>query len=224
MKFNMFSSLPLSYGFMALLFSTLLSTANSAGLDQEAIERGKHLTGACIACHQVNGSGMSIPGAETWPRLAGLDRDYIAAQLKAIKEGTRASPTMAPFASILSEAQMLDVGSYYASLPAVQLPIMKAEKALLDHGEKLANQGDMARGILPCASCHGPGNQGMGSMYPALAGQYPGYITQQLKAWKSGARKNDPANLMGAVAANLDDKDIQAVSAWMANLPIKANQ
>ena len=61
-------------------------------------------------------------------------------------------------------------------------------------------------------------------MYPALAGQYPGYITQQLKAWKSGARKNDPANLMGAVAANLDDKDIQAVSAWMANLPIKANQ
>ena len=224
MKLNKFNQLPLSRGFVFLAFSILLSTAHSAGLDQEAIERGKKLTGACIACHQVNGSGMSIPGAESWPRLAGLDRDYIAAQLKAIKEGTRASPTMAPFASILSEEQMLDVGSYYARLPAVQLPINKADKALLEHGEKLANQGDMARGILPCASCHGPGNQGIGPMYPALAGQHPAYITQQLKAWKNGARKNDPANLMGAVAANLDDKDIQAVSAWMANLPVKASQ
>lgn len=224
MRLKKFFQLPLLCSFSVLALSVSVSSVFAAGIDAEAIERGKKLTGACVACHQVDGSGMSVPGAETWPRLAGLDADYIAAQLKAIKEGTRKSPTMVTFASILTDEQMKDVGQYYASLNAPQIPGVKADPELLAHGEKLASQGDMTRGILPCASCHGPGNQGLGPMYPGIAGQYSGYITQQLNNWKNGGRKNDPSNLMGAVAVNLDDKDIQAVSAWMANQPVAASK
>ena len=72
---------------------------------------------ACVACHGQNLSGRE-PGI---PGLLGLRADYISAQLGAWRYGTRtatAPDCMQLIASSLSEAEVLAVSSWLASLPA----------------------------------------------------------------------------------------------------------
>lgn len=216
--------LPLFRTALALGLASSVSATWAAELDPQAIERGKTASQTCVACHQADGSGLAVPGAEPWPRIAGMDRDYMYAQLLAVKEGTRQSVTMTPFVNMLTEEQLKDVATYYASLPAPKITFPEVDEELLKHGEKLATKGDWDRYIVACASCHGVGSQGNGSVFPALAGQHPAYITQQIGAWKKGTRKNDPQNLMGAIAERLNDRDIEAVSAWLARQPVAAAQ
>ena len=204
-----------SIGFMG---STL-----AAQLDAAAIERGKAASATCVACHQADGSGMAVPGAEAWPRIAGLDRDYMYSQLQAIRQGTRVSVSMAPFVAMFTDEQLHDVVTYYASLPAPQVPVPEVDPELLKHGEKLATKGDWDRYIIACASCHGVGNRGNGSIFPTLAGQHPAYITQQINAWKKGTRHNDPQGLMKAIADRLNERDIEAVSAWLARQAVNVS-
>lgn len=197
----------------ALLFTAQLAFADS---QSDAIERGKALAATCNACHQPNGGGMNIPNGESWPRLAGLNASYMTQQLKAFKSGTRKNASMAPFANMLNDTQMQDVSLYFASLPIPATNYQESDKALLAHGKKLAERGDWDRYIVACSSCHGADNQGVGTTFPALAGQHAGYIEQQLKAWKNGNRSNDPQQLMANIAERLNDNDIKAVAAWLA--------
>lgn len=213
-----------SFFLLALCFSfySPISYADSTALNPQAIERGKTSSALCATCHQANGSGMDLPQGESWPRLAGLNRDYLIAQVTAFKVGTRQSPTMTPFAHMLNEEQLYDVASYYASLPAPAVAAPTADAALLAHGKKLALVGDWDRYIVPCQSCHGEGNRGHGAIFPGIAGQQPSYIAQQLTAWQQGSRSNDAQHLMGAIAARLTSHDIAAVSAWLATQPAQS--
>lgn len=205
-------------GGAALVLTAVMSPAALAQDDAAAIERGKNAAMVCIACHQANGGGMSIPGGESWPRLAGQDRDYLVAQLKAFKDGTRDNISMKPFSMMLNDDQMMDVAIYFESLPfpdTINVTV-NADEALLEHGQKLVEHGDWDRYIVSCQSCHGPGSQGVGHFFPNIAGQHEGYIAAQLKHWQDGSRKNDPQDLMGSIARRMNDRDIQAVSAWLA--------
>jgi cytochrome c553 len=66
----------------------------------------------CYACHGLNGvSGMSL-----YPNLAGQKEAYLAAQLRAFRDGSRKNPIMSLIAAHLSAAQMKDVAAYFASL------------------------------------------------------------------------------------------------------------
>ncbi|PKM12057.1 MAG: cytochrome c4 [Gammaproteobacteria bacterium HGW-Gammaproteobacteria-3] len=65
-----------------------------------------------------------------------------------------------------------------------------------------------------CTACHGPqGNSGNGQ-FPSLAGQQALYLEAQIKAFKEGARKNP---MMGAIAAGLNDEDIDNLAAYYAS-------
>ncbi len=66
-----------------------------------------------------------------------------------------------------------------------------------------------------CAACHGANGISAIPMYPNLAGQKEAYMVKQLKAFKSGERK-DP--VMSAMAMPLSDADIANVSAYFASL------
>lgn len=205
---------PLLLTFSALVLTAQLAIAENT--NKAAIERGKALSATCNACHQSNGGGMNIPGGESWPRLAGLHANYLAAQLHAFKQGSRKSPSMTPFANMLNDAQIDDIAQYYASLAAPATNHTETNADLLAHGKKLAEQGDWDRYIVPCASCHGENNLGNGAIFPALAGQHAGYIEQQLHAWQNGNRKNDPQQLMSSIAQRLSANDIKAVATWLA--------
>lgn len=202
----------------------VLASVNAAELDTAAIERGQTAAVTCVACHQADGSGMNIPGGESWPRLAGLEQQYLVAQLQAFKDGSRNSASMLPFAMMLSDEQVVDVAAYYASLPIPAITPPEVDEAVLEHGRKLATQGDWDRYIVACVSCHGIGNQGNGAVFPGLAGQQPAYIAQQIKAWQNGTRTNDPQQLMAAIAKRMNDDDIAAVSAWLATQPAKGQE
>lgn len=180
--------------------------------------RGADVANLCTACHQADGSGMNMQDGESWPRLAGLNAEYFAKQLRDIKKGTRMSPTMTPFVNMLNDQQIADVATYYSELqPTTGKGGENADEGTLKRGEQLAERGDWSQYIVSCKSCHGPGNRGAGDVFPGIAGQHAGYIKAQLKAWKEGARKNDPQDLMGSIARRMSDDDIHAVAVWLAN-------
>ena len=67
-----------------------------------------------------------------------------------------------------------------------------------------------------CAACHGP--QGVSSipLNANLAGQVPGYIEMQLKAFKSGERTNV---IMAGQAGILSEEDMADLDAYYSSLP-----
>jgi cytochrome c553 len=77
-------------------------------------------------------------------------------------------------------------------------------------------QGDASAGATkaaPCVACHGAGGNSSMPAWPNLASQGSAYIARQLKAFKSGERKNP---IMQAQAANLSDADIADLAAYMS--------
>ena len=67
-----------------------------------------------------------------------------------------------------------------------------------------------------CNGCHGANGIGLNGTYPNLAGQHADYIVKQLKAFKSGSRKNA---LMSPMAAALSEQDMADIAAHFAGLP-----
>ena len=207
----------------ALGLSLLASATAFSAAAQTVPDPAKGQTDAalCAACHQADGSGMNIPNADSWPRLAGLDADYMVQQLQDFKSGKRQNASMQPFAQMLDEQQMINISAWFASLPAPVLASnadsYSAEQ--LARGEQLAIIGDWDNYIVPCSSCHGPDNLGAGTVFPAIAGQHFGYIRDQLQNWQQEQRDNDPQQLMAAIAKRMTNDDIQAVAAWLSTQP-----
>lgn len=72
---------------------------------------GKTKAAACASCHGEDGNSDNA----MFPRLAGQYESYLVRCLQEYKSGVRANAMMSGFASSLSEADMLDIGAYYAS-------------------------------------------------------------------------------------------------------------
>jgi len=70
--------------------------------------------------------------------------------------------------------------------------------------------------IPACSGCHSPNGAGIPAQYPRLAGQHADYAEAQLVAFRSGARGNNP--VMTGVAAKLNDREIKALSDYIAGL------
>ena len=83
-------------------------------------------------------------------------------------------------------------------------------------GEKIYRGGIADRNIAACAACHSPNGAGIPAQYPRLAGQHAAYTEAQLKAFRDGVRKNNLQ--MTGVAAKLNDREIKAVSDYIAGL------
>lgn len=78
--------------------------------------------------------------------------------------------------------------------------------------------GDVAAGkakSVTCAGCHGANGISNNPLWPNLAGQKAAYLVKQLKAFRSGTRK-DP--LMDSTAKGLSDADIENLAAYYSSL------
>ena len=80
-----------------------------------------------------------------------------------------------------------------------------AGKALVTGGGK----------IPPCATCHGGDLKGSDSV-PHIIGRSPSYMFRQMYDVKNGARSGPHAALMKEVVANLDDREMLAIAAYLA--------
>lgn len=168
---------------------------------------------ACATCH-----GSMGQGALNIPRLAGISSGYLVKQLHDFKRGLRINSSMQYVVSKLTDTEMAALGAYYASLAAP--PSSKASLGGdLDRGRALALEGDWSVNVPACFSCHGSLGWGVDDTFPAIAGQHPAYIHSQLADWKSGRRVNSPLGLMHSIAQSLSEKDIRAVSDFLATLP-----
>jgi cytochrome c553 len=69
-----------------------------------------------------------------------------------------------------------------------------------------------------CATCHGPKGMATMPMTPHLAGQPEGYLSEQLKAYRSGKRQHE---IMSLMAKPLSDDDIANLAAWYGSLRVE---
>ncbi|MFB4202734.1 cytochrome c [Arhodomonas sp. KWT2] len=90
-----------------------------------------------------------------------------------------------------------------------------------DHpqGRRIAQDGLWEQGVPACTTCHGPDGRGVGSVFPPLAGQHANYLRNQIEAWQSGDRHDDPHGLMASVAGRLEADQAAAVAEYFAALP-----
>lgn len=200
---------------LAILLSAGLASAQpqeSAILGDAAAGEGK--SAVCGACHGADGNSALA----MYPKLAGQNESYIARQLTQFKSGKRENAIMMPFASMLSEQDMHDVGAYFATKQATP---GEADEAYVKRGQQLYRAGDSKLGVPACMACHGPAGRGMaGSAYPQLAGQWTEYVSAKLTEWRGGTLWGDDehARIMPDIANRLSDADIAALASYMQGL------
>lgn len=161
---------------------------------------GRKRAADCAACHGAEG----ISPNDTWPNLAGQSAAYLARILAAYKSGDQKDVAMTPLAQALSDSDIQNLAAFYAGLDCDAPPIKPTA------GDAAAGK-DLARN---CAACHGATGIASNPAWPSLAGQRAGYLTNVLKAFRAGLRK-DPM-MTGAVRA-LSDADIANLAAYFAS-------
>ncbi len=182
------------------------------------VAKGQEIAGkVCAACHGPDGnSPLSVN-----PSLAGQHPEYLYKQLgnfksKNGKPAERNNPIMAGNAAALSDDDMKNVAAYYSS--QTPRPRTARDPELVKQGQLIFRGGIAAKGVAACASCHSPNGAGLPAQFPRVAGQHAEYTAAQLKAFRAGERKNDLNSMMRTVAGKLSDREIAAVSEYIAGL------
>jgi cytochrome c553 len=168
---------------------------------------------ACLPCH--GGGAAAAPGAPAFPTLDGQHAAYLDKQLREYKSGKRKSAIMAPLIAALKKQQISAMAAHFASQTPARAAVANPELAA--RGKVVYEEGNRATGVPACVGCHLPAGAGH-QRYPRLAGQRQAYIVQQLAEFKSGARSNDRAHVMRAVAGRLTDEESRAVAEYLAGL------
>jgi cytochrome c553 len=164
---------------------------------------------ACAACH---GGATAAPA---FPTLDGQQAAYLDKQLREYKAGKRKSTIMAPVIATLKKQQIPAMVAHFAGQTPARSAMENPE--LAGRGKTLYEDGNRRTGVPGCVGCHQANGAGY-QKYPRLAGQRQAYTVQQLTDFKSGARTNDRAHVMRAVAGRLTDDDIKAVAEYLAGL------
>ncbi len=178
------------------------------GAEQGNVEAGKQKSATCAGCHGADGNSAQ----SAFPRIAGLNANYLSLQLHAFKTGRRKSDIMQGMVAALSEQDMADLTVYFSKQkmrPTRFWPrVLSLQlRANLEIGTSLYQQN--------CARCHGLTGRGQG-IFPALAGQYPDYAVAQMAAFKSGNRNQH--SIMRDVAKGLSDDDLRLIADYLAGL------
>jgi len=160
----------------------------------------------CSMCHGAQ--GMSESGA---PNLAGQYPEVVAKQLHDYKRGDRSSAIMQALAQKLSDRDILDIASYYDSLPRPKVAALPADGPGVP---ALVRRGDPLRNIVPCAACHGASEHKLGA--PWLDGMPKAYLLAELRDFASGARRNDSFGQMRNMVRTLTPQELDGVAEFYA--------
>jgi cbb3-type cytochrome c oxidase subunit III len=177
---------------------------------QAAIAAGEDRALLCQYCHGSDGNSLK----PEVPNLAGQNASYLLEQIDKFATGERDDYVMTPLAANFSPEDKVNLAIFYYSQPV--------KKQNID--AKLAAKGKSLFYDV-CSNCHGA--QGRGNQKLArLAGQQSVYVASVLKAFRDNA--NNPAVkadaerrsiVMEGIAKDLSDAQIEAVAAYVAQLP-----
>lgn len=184
--------------------------AQGQGQQASADQTAQKVAGSiCAACHGPTGASTS----PLFPVLAGQQELYLAAQLRAFKAKTRgekdAHDYMWGMATLLDESVIDGLARHYAAqTPAPGTP---GAPALVARGKLLFEQGEPARQVVACQSCHGADAQG-NTIFPRLAGQHAEYVVRQLEVIQNKFRESP---IMHGVIKDLDADAMKAIAEYV---------
>lgn len=113
-----------------------------------------------------------------------------------------------PFVKSLFVAMMA-----VSSLAVAAAEEQKAVKADPAKGEAIYTNGDTARNIPACVSCHGAAGNSTIVQNPKLSAQHEAYTHKQLVEFK-GADRSNP--IMSSIAKGLSDEEAKNIAAYLA--------
>lgn len=172
------------------------------------VQAGRERAQPCLACHGAQGLSQ-MPGV---PSLAGNGDQFLQWQLVFFRSGRRKNEVMNAMAAPLSDADIRNLGAYFATLPPSETSAMSAaDPAKVARGQAITEERH-------CAACHTDSYAGAAAA-PRLARQRPDYLTKALTDYRSGTRPSLGLAAMTEAAAGLDDTDIESVAQFLATLP-----
>ncbi|HTT36368.1 MAG TPA: c-type cytochrome [Burkholderiales bacterium] len=199
---------------VVLVCAALIAIPAQAGRTSPGDQAARLAERVCAACHGPEGRSIS----PAFPRLGGQPAAYLEAQLQAFHDRTRDDPPaqgyMWGMTSQLDQEMIRGLAAYYASRPAPALASV-ADRALLEKGKAIYEQGLPTQRVPACATCHGAQGEGNGTT-ARLAGQHAEYLAKQLRYFGAELRNNDP--VMPQVCSNLTAEQMQAVAAYASSL------
>jgi cytochrome c553 len=162
---------------------------------------GNAAAAACAGCH--GDKGISTNPAT--PSLAGQDAQYMAAALRAYKDGVRSDETMKGVAASLDEPAVKNLAAFYANQQPqptnVRKPLTTAEWAQR------------------CDRCHGVNGNSTDPRLPALAAQRVEYLEKTLNAYRTGERKSPQ---MAAMSEGLTEADVENLATYYSHQKARA--
>jgi cytochrome c553 len=170
--------------------------------------RGAAIATTCNNCHGANG----ISADAVFPNLAGQSVAALYKQLEDYKSGKRDPMVMGVFVAPLSQQQLLDLATHFASFPNPYARAVTPPGSVDPGARNLIEVGSPLRGIASCAACHGP--LGFTPGAPELRGQQRAYLEEQMQAFKAGNRHNDISEQMRSVARELTNDEIARLAAY----------
>ena len=198
------------------LFATLVASAQDEAIPSfKSVDSIEARVQGCVTCHGESGQGTQNG---YHPRIAGKPARYLYNQLIAFRDGTRKYPPMNYLVAYLPDAYLKEMADHFAAQRPAFAPkeASQLDAATIERGKAIATVGDPARAIPPCIACHGAGLTGMEPGIPGLVGLRSAYITAQLTRWRVGDRGAADPDCMKRIATRLSEKDVAAVSGWLA--------
>ena len=172
---------------------------------------GREKSQLCQGCHGEYG----VSTEPLIPKLAGQYARYIAKELRNYQAGTRSHQIMNAMAATISDDDLADVASYFASQKK-----MKGDGSADNQlGKELFLHGDLSKMRLACVNCHGVSGKGLApkiSMFPVIGGQHKDYIRRQLVNFRDGYRTNSPNGIMNRIASSLTDTEIESLAEFVS--------
>jgi len=96
-----------------LMLGAIAGTADAATPQDTIRLHQRALAAMCANCHGTE--GRTVDGSAI-PSLAGMPREYMVAQMKAFREGSRPATVMQQLTKGLTDQQIETVSTYFSSL------------------------------------------------------------------------------------------------------------
>jgi len=199
------------------LYLVLVFLPNFVSADEASIEAGKQKAMVCSSCH-----GLINSNNPEWPNLSQQSKKYLVEQLRAFRDGVRKNALMSPMAMGLSDQDIIDLASYYNSIPSKKGKIQASDK-VIKLGQDIYRGGIEKRDIPACISCHGPKGLGIDRAgYPKISGQHSVYIFNRLKSYKDGYDDRNSISknfsIMSTISFKLSNLEMKAISEYLQGL------
>ena len=183
------------------LFYALQEVARTQNPAAGDVAAGKAAAASCAGCHGETG----VSAVPANPSLAGQDAQYLAAGVRAYKNGTRSDVSMKGMVAALDDKAISNVSAFYAAQqpqqPNVRKPLTTEEWAQR------------------CDRCHGVNGNSTDPRSPALAGQRADYLEKVLRDYRAGTRKSPQ---MAAMSDVLSEHEIKSLAAHYASRKARA--